>query len=108
MANGFNDFFSNIAGNINSSKPKTSVSRESYLQDYPNLNFEFSPFSQEEHIEIIKSLENEKTVNIDNLSTNILKAGQIEISAPLYFIFIKSMESGVVPKKVKISRTVPS
>ena len=58
MANGFNDFFSNIAENINSSKPKTSVSRESYLQDYPNLNFEFSPFSQEEIIEIIKSLGN--------------------------------------------------
>ena len=31
---------------------------ESYLQDYPNLNFEFSPFSQEEIIEIIKSLGN--------------------------------------------------
>ena len=36
MANGFNDFFSNIAGNINSSISKTSVLHEFYLQNYPD------------------------------------------------------------------------
>ena len=32
IANGFNDFFSNIAGNINSSIPKTSELPESYCK----------------------------------------------------------------------------
>ena len=47
-----------------------------------------------------------KTVDIDNLSSNLLKAVAFEISAPLSFIFNKSLESGVVPRKLKVSRTV--
>ena len=39
MANGFNDFFSNIAGNINNLIPKTSVLPESFLKNYPDINF---------------------------------------------------------------------
>ena len=56
MANGFNDFFSNIAGNINNLIPKTSVLPESFLKNYPDINYK----SPEEIIEIIKSLENTK------------------------------------------------
>ena len=37
MANGFNQFFSNIAGNINNLVPKTSVLPESYLKNYPDI-----------------------------------------------------------------------
>ena len=39
MANGFNDFFSNIAGNINNLIPKTSVLPESFLKNCPDINF---------------------------------------------------------------------
>ena len=46
-------------------------------------------------------------MDIDNLSSNLLKAVAFEISAPLSFIFNKSLESGVVPRKLKVSRTVP-
>ena len=60
MANGFNDFFSNIAGNINNLIPKTSVLPESFLKNYPDINFEFGLCSPEEIVEIIKSLENKK------------------------------------------------
>ena len=45
MANGFNDFFSNIAGNINNSIPKTSVLPKSLLKNYPDINFEFGLLS---------------------------------------------------------------
>ena len=46
-------------------------------------------------------------MDIDNLSSNLLKSVAFEISAPLSFIFNKSLESGVVPRKLKVSRTVP-
>ena len=45
MANGFNDFFSNIAGNINNSIPKTLVLLEFYLKNHPDINFEFGLLS---------------------------------------------------------------
>ena len=46
-------------------------------------------------------------MDIDNLSSNLLKAVTFEISASLSFIFNKSLESGVVPRKLKVSSTVP-
>ena len=60
MANGFNDFFSNIAGNINNSIPKTLVLLEFYLKNHPDINFEFGLCNPEEIVKIIKSLENKK------------------------------------------------
>ena len=60
MANGLNDFFSNIAGNINNLIPKTSVLPESFLKNYPDIDLEFGLCSPEEIVEIIKSLENKK------------------------------------------------
>ena len=51
-----NDFFSNIAWNINNLIPKTSVLPKSFLKNYPDINYK----SPEEIIEIIKSLENTK------------------------------------------------
>ena len=46
-------------------------------------------------------------MDIDNLSTNLLKSVAFEIAAPLAFIFNLSLTTGVVPKKLKTSRTVP-
>ena len=49
--------------------------------------------------------------DIDHLSTKIYiyseRCGDGNISGNISFIFNKSMESGVVPKNLKISRTVP-
>ena len=41
-------------------------------------------------------------MDIDNLSSNLLKSVAIEISAPLSFIFNKSLESGMVPRKLTV------
>ena len=89
----FNDFFSNIAGNINSSNPKTSALPESYLQNYPDINFEFGFCSTEKSLKLLNHLKIKKIVDIDNLSSNLLKTVALEISASLSN---KSLKSGVV------------
>ena len=56
----FKNLKSNRNGNINYSIPKTSVLPESYLKNYPDINFQFGLCSPEEIVEIIKTLENKK------------------------------------------------
>ena len=55
----FKNLKSNRNGNINNSIPKTSVLPESFLKNYPDINFEFGLCNPEEIVEI-KSLENKK------------------------------------------------
>jgi len=57
--------------------------------------------------DIIKSLKSKGSLDIDGISTNLLKAIKIEISTPLAHIFKLSLETGIFPSKLKISRTVP-
>ena len=45
-------------------------------------------------------------MDIINLSSNLLKSVAFEIFNPISLIFNKSLESGMVPRKLKVSRTV--
>ena len=71
-----------------------------------DLNFEFSFCGPQLIIEI--SLETKKPLDIDNLNTKFLKHISIEVASPLAFILNLSLTSGIVPKKLIISRTVPT
>ena len=68
---------------------------------------DFGTVNQAHICDIIKSLKSKGSLDIDGISTNLLKAVQIEISHPLAHIFKRSLETGIFPNKLKISRTVP-
>jgi hypothetical protein len=46
-------------------------------------------------------------MDLDGISTNLIKSIAIEISVPLAHIFNLSLNTGVFPKKLKTSRIVP-
>ena len=46
-------------------------------------------------------------MDIDNISSKLLKFVAVEIAQPLAFIFNLSLTTGIVPRRLKISRTVP-
>jgi hypothetical protein len=56
--------------------------------------------------DLIKSLENKSSCDIDGISTSLLKHVH-EISTPLAHIFNLSLSSGIFPESFKISRIVP-
>ncbi len=58
--------------------------------------------------DIIKSLKSKGSLDIDIISTNLLKAVQIEIGHPLAHIFKRSLDTGVFPNKLKRSRKEPT
>ncbi len=68
---------------------------------------DFRTVNQAHICDIIKSLKSKGSLDIDGISTNLLKAVQIEISHPLAHIFKRSLHTGAFPNKLKISRAVP-
>jgi len=108
MANEFNKFFTSIGQEISDSVKETVVSPEDYLTTDDNVpQLEFCEITPTYFCDIVKNLQAKNSMDIDGVSTNLLKKICIEISAPLAHIFNKSVQSGCFPSKLKISRVVP-
>ena len=106
IANEFNKFFSEIANDIRVNIPSTLTHPESFT-DPLNLNFDFSLCSPEIVYDIIMSLETKTSLDIDNLNTKVLKKVANLIASPLSHVFNLSLQMGILPDRLKISRTVP-
>jgi hypothetical protein len=107
IANEFNNFFTKIGVEISQAVKQTIKSADEYI-DYGNIpDMHLGTVNQAHICDIIKSLKPKGSLDIDGISTNLLKAIKIEISGPLTHIIKMSLETGVFPDKLKISRTVP-
>ena len=106
IANSFNTFFSEIANNIRAKIPFTSVNPNSYARG-KNLDFNLSNIDHLYVKNIITSLETKTSLDIDDLNTKVLKKVAEYVSIPLAHIINRSFETGILPERLKISRTVP-
>ena len=103
IANSFNSFFSEIANEIRNKIPVTKTCPDSFIQA-SNVNFDFIRCN---HSLVILSLETKTSLDIDDLNTKVLKKVADLISTPLSHVINLSFDTGVLPVKLKISRTVP-
>ena len=84
-------------------------SPETYIPDYkadkPKFNLgNTGPI----HIhDIVKNFDKKISCDLDGLSLKLLKTVSINISKPLAHIFNLSLDNGIFPEKLKISRIVP-
>jgi hypothetical protein len=108
MANAFNEFFSSIGTDISNAIPATSVDPLSYISDNDELTaLDLGSTSQTHVCDIIKSMLCKNSLDLDGISTNLIKNIAIEISIPLAHIFNLSLASGVFLSKIKTCRIVP-
>ena len=107
IANGFNTFFSTVANEIRESIPTSSIPGDLFLTDFTNDEFKFEKISPEMIQETILQIETKTSLDIDGLNTKVLKSVASCIACPLAHIFNLSFESGLVPTRLKVSRTVP-
>ena len=102
-------FFTNIGQNISDSVVTVDKSPETYIPDYqadkPKFNLgNTGPI----HIhDIVKNFDKQISCDLDGLSLKLLKTVSINISKPLAHIFNLSLDNGIFPEKLKISRIVP-
>jgi hypothetical protein len=107
ISNEFNTFFTKIGVEISNSVKPTLKKAEEYINNLNAPPLDLGTVNQPHICDIIKSLKSKGSLDIDGISTNLLKAIKIEISTPLAHIFKLSLETGIFPSKLKISRTVP-
>jgi hypothetical protein len=108
MANAFNEFFSSIGTDISNSIPTTNTDPLSYMENDENVTLlDLGTTSQIHICDVIKSMLSKNSLDLDGISTNLIKSIAIEISVPLAHIFNLSLNLGVFPNKLKTSRIVP-
>jgi hypothetical protein len=108
IANEFNSFFASVGKNISESVPHVSKSPEAYLDPIPNVpELNLQNVTPEYITKIVKSLAAKSSMDMDGVSSKMIKCIVNEIAVPLSHIFNLSLSSGVFPTKLKVSRVIP-
>ena len=107
IANKFGTFFSNIGQNLANKIPAVDVSYKAYLQgNYINSLF-FLPTTPKEVESVAILFKNKKSSCFDGISTKLNNDHISDISVPLSEIINLSLQTGIVPDKMKIAEIIP-
>ena len=107
IANGFNNFFSQVGPNLASEIGVSELHYESYLGRSNPISFEFSRISEIDILKICKQLKPKVSSGADFISNKLLKQIAPIIITPLHYLINLSLETGYVPHKLKIAKIVP-
>ena len=106
IANAFNDYFTQIGPSLDRKIPCSSTHIDGYLNE-PNVSSLFlNPTTVDEIEKIVSSLKN-SSAGLDDLSPEVIKCVNINISHPLCHVFNLSLSKGVFPSKLKLARITP-
>ena len=106
ISNKLNELFVNVGPTTEDSIPKTqNVAALKFMKERQNFKFLIAHVSQEEVLEIVKSLEN-KSVGPVNIPIKLLKLIPDLILFPLCNINV-SFKTGVFPSLLKIVKVIP-
>ena len=109
IANEFNTFFANV-GAISSTNVDTfsdNNRHNDYLNSPTTHRFQFDLISECDIVAIINQLASKNSSGIDELSNKLLKSIKNEISKPLALIINQSLQTGIFPDLLKISKIKP-
>ena len=107
IANGFNNYFSSIAQNLQENINTTGSNFSDYLKNPSENSFFFEPVDSEEIIFIIDSIDGCKASGPHSIPTDILKMIKCNIGLPLREIINMSFEKGVYPNNLKTAKINP-
>lgn len=101
-------FFTNIGSDLDKEIPHTQKNFGNFLQGVFNESLYLNPTTKKEIISIICSIKCKPMCSgFDELPSLLIKRIAHSISDPLSFIINLSLETGIVPDKLKIAKVVP-
>lgn len=106
MAECFNNFFSNVAPQLDSKIPNNDTSPLQYLNNNLPHSMFFRTVRACEVESIVSSLRQTKYGN-DTISVRVLKSIKSEIAPPLAMLINKSIYNAVFPRVFKVATVVP-
>ena len=107
IANYFNYFFTNFAGEIDKMIGPNSKMSHDYLCNPNKTSFYLSPICKEDIEDIISTIRTDKACGPNSIPTRMLKDFKKELSKPLSDVINISFSSGVFPNSMKLAKVVP-
>ena len=107
IANGFNNFFSQVGPKLASEIGLSDVSFDSFLSESNPLNFEFHRISETDILKICRQIKPKLSSGTDFISNKLLKHIAPIIIEPLHYLINLSLDSGYIPRELKIAKIVP-
>lgn len=102
----FNSYFSTVASKLVADIEPTNVAYESFLPAPVPFSFFLRPTTEQEIIDVIRSLKI-TSPGYDDISIKILKKCPTEISAFFKFFINKCFKDGFFPKQLQIAKVIP-
>ena len=102
----FNKYFTNIGSSLNSKLPKTGEDPIQHIK-HNAASFLCAPTAPTEIINIVKSGNSSKSSGVDNIDPYVVQKIIPHIANQLAHVFNKSLQTGIVPDKLKIAKVIP-
>ena len=107
IANSANDYFVNVGNDIEKNVPKVNhISPEKFLKNRNQFNFIIAHITNEEVLEIIKSLPH-KSTGPASIPLKMLQVVADLIVFPLCHIINVSFTTGIFPDMLKVAKVLP-
>ena len=107
IAEGFNNFFSNIGPELAKVISPPVKHFSSHLKEPCVQNFVFANVTQNTVEEALHRLQNKNSAGLDKISTNLLKYISPAIMSPMCHVFNLSFKSGFIPTCLKTALVKP-
>lgn len=107
IADSFNDFFSQVGAKTTKNVPSTSSSFKDFLPPPCAQSLFLYPVVENQIIETLNGMDKKTSVDINDISVKFLNEFSSEVAIPLAFIYNLSVQNGMFPDGMKISKTIP-
>jgi hypothetical protein len=107
IAESFNKFYVNIGKSTSEQVPISNKHFTDYLKINQTNSMFLEPVDKCQILEIVNKFKPKISSGHDEIPTKIMKQSISEIIEPLTYIINKSLETGVVPNKLKIAKVIP-
>ena len=106
IAEAFNDYYVNIAPELDQNIPPSNTDPLSYLQGNYLASMAVPTIFPQDVVNIINTLENKK-VNINEIPVSLLKTHKHQLSVPIATLFNESIINGKFPQCLKHANVIP-
>ena len=107
IAEGFNDYFSNIGTNLASKIGTSNCNFETYVEKVKSEYTAFQPVTVNLVYQLLSGLSAKKATGVDKISSKIIKIASPSISDSLTHIFNQSITLSLFPDEWKTARVIP-
>ena len=101
-----NKYLTNIGSSLNSKLPKTGEDPIQHIK-LNTASFFCAPTDPTEIMNIVKSGNSSKSSGVDNIDPYVVQTIIPQIANQLGHVFNKSLQTGIVPDKLKIAKVIP-